>query len=46
MNSARKSKIATGVRVVRRDMSTVTFLAESEAQARRPSRGSETCRGE
>ena len=34
MNSARE--IATGP----------TFLAESEAQSQRPSRGSETCRGE
>jgi len=46
MNSARELKIATGVRVVGRDMSAVTFLAESEAQAQSPSRGSETCRGD
>jgi hypothetical protein len=46
MNSARELKIATGVRVVGRDMSTVTFLAESEVQAQTLSRGSETCRGE
>jgi len=46
MNSARELKIATGVRAVGRDMSTVTFLAESEAQALSPSRGSETCMGD